>query len=427
MKKYISHYGSFRALLQFLTYGCFHKSHFKQRYRMSDRTYENHLARARMFLPKDKLHEFRHQRHVISSIRGDTYYSCENFLIRSYQVKTLQPTPTFYQFLLLQIFGASARPLSINEIWDHPAFSRPLPRALSSAKEDSPALKLDDSTIRRYLKELEELELLVSTTRDRELFFSCPDNPLSGLTAEELNALRYAIGFYKNVSLLSVPGYYLEDTLEAMYPKSPRSFVPCQFVDNTFTRILDDELIDTILDALRQNENLRFSYHSQRPKGRAAEYIVRPCRIMTDFTGGSRQYLIGWGRAVNAARITLMRFRLDRMQALQLIAPVIPEKELPAHAKKRHVLTLRFSFDNAAEKERLQKRILEKCPDARFDFSETGSFLCTIETTDIRSFHPWIRTFFPQVEVLEDSTGNTRANIAKDIREALKNYGESIP
>ncbi len=426
MKKYISHYGSLRTLLQFLSYGCYHKAYFKQHNRLSARTYEDNLARARFFLPKDKLHETRHHRHVISSIRGDTYYSSENYLINSYRVKKLLPTTAFYYILLLQIFAMAIHPLSLNELWKHPALSRPLPKGMSSNDAEDIGLRLDESTLRRSLRELEELGLLSASKRGRELTYSIPDNPLANLSSEEVTLLYYAIAFYKNAALLSVPGYFLTDTLCSLYPTLSRKIVPCQFKDNSFSRILDDELIDMILDAIQQGKNLRFLYHNRRTKKRPAEFIVRPRLIITDYLGGSRQYLAALGHAVPGEKLHPILFRLDRIQSVRLTAP-FPQKAPPALIDKNpHTLSLRFSFDTPFLEHRLRQAVLDRCPQACLAPSAKNSFLCTIEVTDIRNYYPWLRTFFPYVEILPISTGFTRQRIADDIEEALKNYGESI-
>ena len=426
MKKYISNYNSFRVLLQFLSYGCYHKAYYKQRYQLSSRTYEDNLTRIRLFLPKDKLHEVRHQRHIISSIRGDTYFSCENYLINSYRVKNLLPSTAFYFILLMQIFSETSTPLSLNDLWNHPAFSHALPKGLSSNCAQTPALKIDESTLRRSLRELKELGFLVSSKRNRELVYSIPNNPLSNLSPGDVQALYYAIGFYKNIALLSVPGFFLEDTLSAMYPQIARSAVPCQFTDNSFSRILDDELIDTILDSIRKKAYLRFFYHNRHPKGRPIEYIARPIRIETDFFGGSRQYLVAFAQPVSDERMRPLRFRLDRIQFARVSIPVVQQVLRESNVKKNHTLSLRFSFDTAFEENYLRQAVLDRCPEARLSPSVNDSFLCTLAVPDARHYYPWIRTFFPNVEVLPDSTGNVRKNIANDIEEALRNYGEVI-
>ena len=426
MKKYISNYSSFRTLLQFLSYGCYHKTHYKQYHRLSARTYEDNLARARLFLPEDKLHETRHQRHIISSIRGDTYYSCENYLIGSYRVKNLLPTTAFYYILLLQIFASATHPLSLNELWEHPAFSNPVPKGLISDCAETIGLRLDESTLRRSLRELEGLGLLSSTKRGRELVYSIPKNPLSGLSPEEVDLLYYAIAFYKNVALLSVPGYYLEDTLRAMYPTLPRRIVPCQFTDNSFSRILDDELIDIILDAIRQGKSMRFFYCNRRSQGHPTEYIVRPRRIVTDYIGGNRQYLVALGRLVTKKRMHPLQFRLDRIQSARLVSPSVKITTCISIEKPAHILSLRFSFDTAFLENRLRHTVLSRFPKAALTSSENGSFLCKIVVADSRKHYPWIRTFFPYVEVLPTSTGSARQLITDDIKETLKNYGEFV-
>lgn len=426
MKKYISNYSGLRTLLQFLSYGCYHKAYYKQHYHLSARTYEDNLARVRLFLPKDKLHESRHQRHIISSIRGDTYYSSENYLVYSYRVKNLLPNTAFYYILLLQLFATTPRPLSLNELWEHPAFSCPLPKGMVSDIEDSIGLRLDESTLRRSLKELEELGFLSTTKRGREITYKISDNPLSNLSPEEVTTLYYAIAFYKNAALLSVPGYFLEDTLCSMYSDLARNNVPCQFKDNSFARILDDELIDMILDAIQKGKNLRFFYHNRRSKERSSEYVVRPCRIVTDYLGGSRQYLEAFGHVIHKKRLQPLLLRIDRIQSMRLVASSI-QTLTPMPIKKNHnTLSLRFSFDTPFLEHRLRQAVLDRFPKASLTSSENGTFLCTIEVTDIRKYYPWLRTFFPHVEILPESTGYARQKITDDIEEALKNYGEFV-
>ena len=415
--RYASRYESLRPFLHFFMRGCWHKSQFK-----SARSYDNGLSRARLFLPKDAFLESRKGRKMYFTLRGDPYLGCKNFLAASYYMKSMPLITIFYTVVLLQILGRGV-PLSLAQIMGHEAnygvFSDLLQakraNMLRSNKtdekgEEETSFSFNEAQLHDALKHLQEIGI-VEQTRERKggIRYKLRKSPLAELAWSEVQELLFAIGFYKNVAAVSVIGYQIESELQNLYPKNKVSFVPAQFKNIAFDRILDDEILHTALEALRTGKALRFQYHEK-------ERIVFPLRVITDFSGGGRQYLA----ARTAEHPDISFFRLEQMSEAS-VEDGEPPTEPPSEPKILR-LTVRFPLDGG-NRDTLREHILDECSHAMILAEEEDALLVAIDSPNPRRYLPWLRTFLPRVEILESTENNLREVLREDIKEALANYG----
>ena len=401
--RYASRYESLRPFLRFLAWGCWHKSEFAGVSGKSARSYEDGLARARVFLPKDAFIETKKGRKNYITLRGDAYYGCNNFLVNSYRMKSLPPLAAFYAVVVLQILGRSGAPRNFTQILTHDASNGTNPAPLEARGGC-----LDENQLHSTLESLRKNGYVEMLRKGGETKYRLAKNPLADLSRAELFALLAAIGFYKNIAAVSVPGYQIEAALQSLYRLETLPDTPAQFRSIAFDRVLDDEILHASLEALRTKKALRFRY-------REKERLVFPLRVVTDFASGGRQYLEA--REENAPFVS--SYRLDRITDIVLedAAPPAEPPEPPAAIR----LVVRFHLAGG-DRDALRARILKRSPHISVLSEEDDSLTCAIDDAEPLRFFPWLRGFLPRAEILAGADG-LRGRMKSSIKEALENYG----
>ncbi len=403
--RYASRYESLRPFLRFLAWGCWHKTEFSEISGKSARSYEDGLARARVFLPRDAFIETKKGRKSYITLRGDAYYGCNNFLVNSYRMKSLPPLAAFYTVLALQIL-AKEGPLTFGGFWKTDGV------IADKYPDILPDGDLNDSYLHDILEALRENGYIeMRREKNGEVNYRLRKNPLADLTETELSALLAAIGFYKNITAVSVIGYQLEAVLQSMYELEQLPAIPAQFRNIAFDRVLDDEILHAALEALRLKKSLRFRY-------REKERLVFPLRVVTDFASGGRQYL----EALEKDAPFVSSYRLDRVTDISLTddKPPADAPELPPPVR----FIVRFHLADG-DKEALRARILQRSPHIFVLSEEDDALICAVEDAEPLRFFPWLRGFLPRAEILSGEDG-LRERMRNNIKEALKNYGHPV-
>lgn len=430
--KYIADYDKLRMFLRYISYGCYHKQYLARQLGQSARSYEDNWARVRSFLPEDRLQAVRQGHREIHSLKGDSYHSAFNDLARTYAIKSLKSSTAFALLCLLQIFsskaatsekgavgtntsacagdGASGDGGFIDETtllqYELVPTDRPFPKLV----ED-----ISRSTLHRYLCDLTGQGLLERREESGRYGYRLAPDLLGDLRTDEVEALLAAIAFYRNVSLLGMPGYFLEQSLRAQYPTVHCGEVPCQFKHMTITRILDDDVLYALACCIAEHRAVHFTY---RGKGVAAI----PLRLVTDFESG-RQYLL----AVRKRRAVSKRFTIAQSYRIDLIQGVKPTRVAKHQPEvtppERHSLQLAFRYDDERGRDHLIYRIREHAPEAVFRDDGQGALHVMLETVDDLKLMPWLRTFYLVVRIEKDGPAHLAERMKKDIEEALVHYG----
>ena len=399
--RYASRYESLRPFLRFLAWGCWHKTEFAEISGKSARSYEDGLARARVFLPKDAFIETKKGRKSYITLRGDAYYGCNNFLVNSYRMKSLSPLAAFYTVLALQIL-AKEGPLTFGGFWKADGV------ITDKYPDILPDGDLNDSYLHDTLEALRENGYIkMRREKNGEVNYRLRKNPLADLTRTELSALLAAIGFYKNITAVSVIGYQLEAVLQNLYGLERLPAIPAQFRNIAFDRVLDDEILHCALEAIRLKKAMRFQYKGKKK-------LVFPLRVVTDFASGGRQYLIACEKKAHI----VFSYRLDRIVDA-ILADAVPPVGTPKQPMLSR-LTVRFHFVNEDSKI-WRSRILERSPHISILAEENDSILFAIDTPEPLRFFPWLRSLLPHAEILA-GPDHLRERMRNNIKEAMQNY-----
>lgn len=396
INKFHRSHAGLRKFLRLVSYGCYHRNLFAK-HAITPRTYDDLLRQIRFFVPEKNLQMTRHEKYSYFTIVGDFRHGTRNYFYSSFLVKTLLPEHCLQKIVLLQVLeGAGA--LSTTEI---------LSRAemiLTDHKPDCAAADLFQSC-RRRLNELTDSGIVRKIAAGGKVLFEKNANPLGFLSADEATLLLSALTFYRNVAPIGTAGYFLCEGLKADAEPAREIF---QFRNNNFARILDDDILLTIAEALRRRKKLSVEREDKPP------VIVTPVAVETDFLC-SRQYLVALRQK------ELMSLRIERITAIKF-ADAEAEPIAPARQKLREVRLL-IHFKDAAERRRREKILTDELP-ARI-VEEAAGVICVVETPDPLQIYPRLWKFQPWAEILAGKDG-LRDRMRRDTKEVLQNYAQSV-
>jgi len=339
----------------------------------------------------------RHDKCSYFTIVGDFRHGTKNYFYSSFLLKTLLPEHCLQKIVLLQVLeGVGALPAK--EILSRAEM------VLTDHKPDCVEADLFQS-FRRRLNELIDSGVVRKIEAGGKILFEKISNPLGELSTEEMGLLLSALKFYRNVAPIGTLGYFLCDTLKTGAESGREIF---QFKNDNFARILDDDILLTIADALRRRKKLLVERENKQP------VTVTPVAVETNFLC-SRQYLIALRQK------ELMSLRIEKITAVKLTnddaEPIAPSRQ------RLREIRLLIHFKDTDERRRREKMLTDDLP-ARI-VEEAGKVICVIETPDPLQIYPRLWKFQPWAEILPGADG-LRDRMRRDVKEVLKNYAKPV-
>jgi len=182
------------------------------------------------------------------------------------------------------------------------------------------------------------------------------------------------------------------------------------------------QVLEAVTLAWASRRKVRLWYRSPR-SGQ-----VRPRDLATYFVEATQTgfscYAIGWDDWANAMRT----FKLERLERAQMLDE---SYELPADFDPQTYLASSWGIMGGQEEREVVlqfspavvSRVKESVwhPSQAIDDLEDGGCLLTVRVAEVREMIPWIRSWGPDVEVLEPPA--LRREIAADARRAAAVYG----
>lgn len=377
-----------QLLLNIDTYGCYDVQQILSQLHISRRYYENLLALLRYIWP-NLVPEKNKSRRLVHFFPFDRYEDGENFLWRSFRLRSFQRQDINLYFLVLSFFATEERALDADDVlayFDDEVFG-------SRSGEESHRHMVMDK-----LEELAAWGILVPEDA-RAGCYHIAANPLDEVADDDLVTLHDLLYLYRDLLPLASVGYALQQELGAYLrfvrgePVAPlRTFLTKDIFLQT---MLNDEIVFALQCAMERNRRVAFSL------GRRRVDDVSPWRLIFDVQDG-RQYL--WGLRDGKEAM----FRLDRISdvwllrdARELLAPVQAARleamwaaSVTQDADERHDVTVDFSIDTPKDAWRL-RAMARQCRQGTFvqDTPLHGRF--TVSVRDPRELLPWIRLHAP--------------------------------
>ena len=398
LNKFNRTHAGMRKFLRLVSYGCYHRMLFG-RYGVTPRSYDDFLRQVRFFVPEKNLQVTRHDKFCYFTFAGDFRHGTQNYFYRSYLLKTLLPDQCLEKIILLQVLEGEDF-LSATEILERAEY------AMLEYKPDRPDSDWMQS-FRRRLNELVDSGVVIKSAQANKTLYRKMPNPLSSLTASELKMLFDSLKFYRNAAPVGTAGYFLCDGLKSLIDASDAEREIFQFRNNNFARILDDDILLSVMEAARRGRKILVEREGKEP------LTVTPLAIETDFLC-SRQYLVALRDK------ELMRLRVEKITAVSLVKEAA-EKFSPTNGRMREVrLKVRFT---TADEGRLREKILREELGGRKVEEADGEFVWTVATSDPLQIYPRLWKIQPWAEIL---TTKLRERMSRDAKEALAKYAEPV-
>ena len=391
---------------QFYVYGFKSREEYDTK---SARSYDNERRRIESWL--GDYMDFRQDatgKNIFISV--DSRAIPENPLYNAFKAKSFTDGDVTFHFYIMDLL-AEGKELSIREIVD--AITD---KYLSSFETE---LVIDESTVRKKLKEYESLGLLTSRKRGRELVYRRADD-----ADIDLDRWRDAIAFFSEEDPLGVVGSFLLDKL----PESPKYF---GFKHHYILHALDSEVLCSLLQAMDEKRCVELTIRSPRNKGTEKKHTVFPVKIYISTQSG-RQYLLGYHYRFRKP----MFFRIDSIHSATAGAvEKKPEKFSGWYDRFRdnlwgvstgiehnieHIeMTVHIASGEGYIRERLERE--KRCGSVELIDENTLHF--TADVYDATEMLPWIRTFLGRIEKLECSNPYVTEIFYADLEALVAMYG----
>ena len=285
-----------------------------------------------------------------------------------------------------------------------------------------PQLKLlDDSTIRKKLREYDALGLIVSEKRGRELFYQLAPNKV------DLASWKESVEFFAEADPLGVIGSYILDRAE----EGGGVF---GFKHHYILHALDGEILLSALEAIGDRRRIWLTNVSLR-SGRPKTHLVYPFKVYVSTQSG-RQYLLCW-------HYGLRRMQFFRMDAITKIALAEPEPEPgrfdDSYARfRRNLWGVSGGRDHSKDHVEMDirvedgewfipQRLRREKRSGHVEQIDEHTWRFTADVYDSSEMLPWLRTFIGRIVRLEISDPMVRRTWQDDLRALAHAYegGES--
>lgn len=388
----------------FLVFGFKTREDFDQK---SARTYDNERRRIESWLGEYLRWEYRPGGKALF-LSVDAAELTRNPLYRAWQSKSFTDNDITLHFFLLDLLY-DGQPRHAEKITD----------ALLERYEQVFELP----TVRRKLKEYEELGLLCVEKQGRRLCYTPSHHALDTLFPAQSNSAEL-LHFFGEVAPLSIVGAYLSSRLST-------SGAALRFKHHFIVHTLEDQILLTILDALRSGTRLVVTNVSGRD-GRESSCTVVPVKIMVSVQTG-RRYLVA--RRLDQRRFST--FRLDYIKALTPIPsqegdgrylPLVNQRlahtwgsALPSHERLQH-FAMTVALDEDKEQHIIQ-RLRREGRGGTVKQVSPGHWRYSNQVYDIGEMMNWVKTFIGRIVSLEGDNQAVIDRFYQDVRRLAGMYG----
>ena len=388
---------------EFYVYGFKSRSEYSQK---SARSYDNEKRRIESWLG-----DYMSFRQTASGknvfLSFDSRYVRHNPLYKAFKAKSFTDGAITLHFILFDLLHDPSVSLTLPEIAD---------RINSEyACRFKKSLVLDDSTIRKKLKEYVGLGLIETEKRGRDIYYHRTEGT-------DMSALQDAVAFFSETALLGVVGSFVLDRCEDSGIFS--------FKHHDITGTLESEILFGLLDAMHRKETVFVRNWSRRAKT-DREWEIVPLKIFISVQSG-RRYLLA--RSLYHKRI--VSYRLDYLLSVKpgSVYPAFDEQRdrlekmrknmwgVTCHLESETLEHVMFTLRVSPGEEHIVQRLLRE--------SRCGTVTRIDETTvrfdadiyDTSEMIPWMRTFICRIASMELSNKVAEKQFMDDLDTMYQQY-----
>lgn len=373
----------------------------------SARSYDNERRRIESWLGEYmSFHRDADGKHVFLSV--DSRAILHNPLYKAFKAKSFTANDVMLHFYLMDLMEDQSR-LTIQEI-----VAQLDKRYLSVFNAGG---ELDESTVRKKLKEYEELGLVVKEKAGRKVVYS------RSRDCVDLESWKDALSFFTEADPLGVTGSFLLDK----YEEIPEYY---RFKHHYILHALDSEILCRLLQIMSEEHLAEIQVKNKKMQTQTP-YLVYPSRIYISTQNG-RQYL----DAYSLDHRRMYFFRLDNIIAVrdagmgnEQLARICEalRKEQEQHVwgvstgtgVMQHIeMSVHVEKDEYFIAERLERE--KRC--GWVEKIDDNTYCFKANVYDAREMLPWIRTFTGRIVDLKCSDESVTETFWADFKELEAMY-----
>ena len=271
---------------------------------------------------------------------------------------------------------------------------------------------IDESTLRKKLKEYINLGLIIAEKRGKQLLYRLPADDVN------LQSWADAIAFFAEDNPLGVIGSYLHDKFDVL----PDHF---SFKHNYMLFAPDSGIMLDLLSAIRERCRVELDIYPGKRR------VVLPLKVFISTQGG-RQY-------VACCNMRTRRITFLRLDSIQKVKPLEPVPDYDAYTQllidyRKHLwgvatgqdgqldhieMTLKIEADARHIAWRLERE--KRCGKVE-QLSDT-LWRFTVDIYDAQEMLPWLRTFIGRIVALHCSNKAVEERFRTDLAAMAAQYG----
>lgn len=424
---FIKDYETIRSILKNIyIYGCYNKEQLINIEKIKGKKYDNESRRIRYFLNSTNRVDDRINGKKVLRLKYDRYDNIANFLVKSYKTKTFNSQDINLYFFILQILSREKEELSINKI-------------MEIIQDEVLDYSDNDSISYRMLRDkLNELDILgfVEKTHLNPLKCKLVKSFLEIFTPDELNAIHQVLYFYRSITLISVPAYFVQESIKnhLLHFQGDDFFSKDVFLfKHTFLQnILNDEVIYKIFNAQNSQNVIKFVYDNKTK----ITITVVPLKIIIDHQYG-RQYLFCYNLMMGKPQT----YKLDKISGVQVLKDMFMNCDYESHLAligkcwsmtqlndlhdpmTAAAILVEIDFNIKCGKEYIRKQLLAEKRQGNVTELNENHWLFSIEVLRPLEMIPWIRSFGEFAKVRRSENHDLAQRIETDWQEVLSAYG----
>ena len=391
----------------FYVYGFKHREQYD---RKSARSYDNERRRVESWLG-DYMAFRQDKEGKTVFLTVDNRSVPHNPLYKAFRTKSFTANDITLHFYLLDLL-AGGESFKAKEIMDH------IDKDYLSQSQFKESREIpDESTLRKKLKEYEQLGLLERTRSGRESAYRIAVDQV------DLAAWKTTVNFFSETDPLGVVGSYILDR----YDEVPARF---NYKHHYLLNALDSEVLYQLLEAIREHRITDItSFITRRKKERVN--TVLPMKIFVSTQTG-RQYLLAYHYGLcHPIFLRLDNIRTVRAEAVEENIDrydSIPDKLRenlwgaslgPGHTLEELKMTVHVGPGEEYILERLERE--KRC--GRIEPSGNGLYTFTAMVYDASELLPWLRTFIGRIANLNCSNEAITQQFYADLKTMHEMYG----
>lgn len=387
---------------QFFIYGFKSRNEYNSK---STRSYDNERRRIESWLG-DYMSFHRDANGKNTFIAVDSRSVSHNPLYNAFKAKSFTDNDIMLHFYILDILSDKSAK-SVKEIADV------ISSEYISRFSDN---LLDESTIRKKLKEYEKLGIIKSEKNGRELAFSlCEDDV-------ELEGFADAVAFFSEEDAVGIIGSYLLDK----YNNASDYFI---FKHHYIFHALESEILYTAFEAIKSHKKAEIEVYSSKNEILGTS-IAFPLKIYVSTESG-RRYLMAYHYNLNY--ITF--YRLDNIKRISLKeteedykmyqdrAEEIKDKLWGVSVGKRSLDHIEMTVFVGNDEQYIVNRLQREKRCGKVVMIDENHYKFVADVYDAMEMIPWIRSFIGRIEKLECSDSFVVSRFYSDVEAMKYMYG----